>query len=160
MVITGKSILKIYEAGSLDVNGLILRRAKPVNVLTTKNLIVNTGLYLVGDILRNSGVQTSLTYHSIGTDDTTPLVTDTLLNNEVSRKQFVVRTRSLSIVTFSVFYLASESTYVIEECGVWGGAASATLDSGILFAHYLQNFDNSLGSFDLTFDYELTIDRG
>jgi hypothetical protein len=101
---------------------------------------------------------TGLTFHAIGTDATAPSLADTTLGTEFARKAFSLRERAANILSLSVFYLAGEATANITEAGVFGGAtASATPDSGTLFSHYLQTFNNSGGDFDLTFEYELEI---
>jgi hypothetical protein len=124
---------------------------------TKKNLIVTSGKELVGDVLIDVEA-VGLTYHAIGTDNTTPTVSDTALNTEASRKLWTSKTRLGNVISFGAFYLASESSFAITECGVFGGSlATATLNTGALFSHYLQSYDNSGGAVDLTFEYELTI---
>lgn len=101
---------------------------------------------------------TGLTYHALGTSNTAPAVGDSQLGSEQARKTWTSRSRSGAQIALSVFYLASESTHAIKECGVFGGStAGAAANSGELFSHYLQTYDNSGGSVDLTFDYLLTI---
>lgn len=125
------------------------------------NLIVNNGLYLAGDILIDDE-SVGLTYHAIGTGTTTPASGDTTLTTEVARKAFSTRDRAAAVITLSVFYLGSECNYYIREAGIFGGDnASETADSGDLFSHFLQAYDNSGGSpNDLTWDYDLTLAVG
>lgn len=124
-----------------------------------KNLIVTTGKQLVGDMLKDeTGYDTGLTYQAIGTSKKAPAAADTTLTAEAARKAITSKTRSGSEVTFSTFMTAAECTYNIAEAGVFGhSTASGTGDSGVLFSHYLVAFNNSGGSYDLTFDYVLTI---
>lgn len=128
-------------------------------VIVKNNLIVTVGLQLVGDLLIDkSGYDTGLTYQAIGTSATSPAVGDTTLTAEAARKAITTRTRSGADCTFTTFFTAAESTYAIEEAGVFGhSTATASADSGVLFSHWLVSFNNSGGTYDLTFDYVLTI---
>jgi len=167
-VLQGQSVLRAWQPGVLPAMlemGLTLGQAqraaklqgKLLAVRRDKNLIVTAGKGLVGDVLIDDE-SVGLTYHAIGTDNTTPTVTDTQLGSEQNRKQITDRSRSGDQITLAVFYLASESTYSIAEAGIFGGsAASGTVNSGTLFSHYLQTYDNSGGGVDLTFDYVLDI---
>ena len=80
-----------------------------------------------------------------------------MLGTEENRKAITSRTRLLNIDTYSTFFTAGESTYAIEEAGIFGHDATGVADSGVLFSHWLVSFDNSGGVYDLTFDYVLTI---
>jgi hypothetical protein len=128
-------------------------------VINGENLIVSSGKALAGDMLIDAvGYDTGLTYQAIGTDNTPPVVGDTVLGTEVGRKAITSKTRLLNVLTYSTFFTAGESTFAIEEAGVFGhSTASAAPDSGVLFSHWLVSFDNSAGAYDLTFDYVLTL---
>lgn len=164
----GQSVLWVFQKGIIsahlpDIAQLKVARALAVaqGALVTKlyvnNLIVTAGKGLIADLLLGDET-VGLGYHSIGTGSTTPAITDTTLDTEVARKAFATSSRTGNVFEASVFYTAAESTYNIGECGIFGGSgASLTLDSGTLFSHYLQAYDNSLGNYDLTFDYSLTI---
>lgn len=120
------------------------------------NLITTAGKALAADLLAGD-TTTALTYHAIGTGTVGPLLANTTLGTEVKRNAWSSREGSGNKAELSVFYLAADCTYHIREAGTFGGAsASATPDSGVLFSRYLQNYDNSAGSFDLTFDYDVT----
>jgi hypothetical protein len=169
MSFKGHSTLTIWKAGFLPdlmSNGYTLREAMElgreagmeVDVLDTDNLIVTAGLQLTADILGGDDAS-SLTYHAIGTGTAIPVAGDTILSTEVGRKAWASTVRSGAEVTFSAFYSAAQSTYALEECGVWGGTTAGTaLNSGRFFSHYLQSYDNSGGLNDLTYDYILTVD--
>ena len=121
------------------------------------NLVVSVGKAMVGDLLIDVE-GTGLTYHAIGTGNTAPSAGDTALTTESARKAITAKSRSGNVLTLSTFYLAAESTYSIAEIGIFGGStAGVTADSGKLFSHFLQTYDNSAGAFDLTFDYSITI---
>ncbi len=117
------------------------------------NLIVNTGKYLVGRMLIDeAGYDVGFTYQQIGTSSTSPAVGDTTLTAWAATKAVTSKTRLLNVVTISTFFTAAESTFNIKEAGIFGHTAGA-----IMFSHWLVNFDNSLGVYDLTFSYTLTI---
>ena len=173
----GESILQVFRAGALDALNTInpdapledrkqtwqtiisqaISQGKLVQRQYATNLIVTVGKQYVGDLMVGNE-DVAFGYHAIGTGSTDPALSDTTLETEVNRKAYVLKERSGTVVTLSVFFTASESSYNIQECGVFGGTgASLTADSGKLFSHYLQSYDNSGGSFDLTFDYSVTI---
>jgi hypothetical protein len=167
--LTGYSRIRAWKPGVIErylengysLNTAMLLAEKKHGALVfeseVKNLIVSAGLALVGDLLTGDET-TGLTYHAIGTSSTTPVSADTVLGAEVARKTWTSKTRSGSTIYLSEFYLKSESAYNIKEAGVFGGAAaSATPDSGTLFSHYLQTYDNSAGLRDLTFEYSLEV---
>lgn len=166
----GHSTLTAWTKGFLPdciAQGMSLHEAQKVGrdlgmvveVLDTDNLIVTEGLQLVADILGGDDAS-SLTYHGLGTGTATPVAGNTVLGTEVKRKAWASTLRSSQEMTFSVFYTAGESTYSIEECGVFGGVSAGTaLDSGRLFSRYLQSYDNSGGLNDLTFDYILEVSK-
>ncbi len=124
-----------------------------------ENLIVTSGKSLLCDMLIDAvGYDTGLTYCAIGSDNTAPAITDTTLTVEEARKAITSKTRLVNVITLATFFTAAESTYAIEEAGIFGhSTAGAAPDSGILFSHWLVNFDNSLGAYDLTFTYVLTL---
>jgi len=129
-----------------------------VIIIEGLNLITTVGKGLVGDMLIDaSGYDTGLTYQAIGTSNTAPTVSDTQLGAEAARKAVTSKSRSGNEITLSTFFTAAESSYNIQEAGIFGHDASSTPNSGVLFSHWLVNFDNSSGAYDLTFDYVLTI---
>ncbi len=147
--LTGKWKLTAYYKGTNII----------AKVIEGPNLIVTVGKQLVGDMLIDTGgYDTGLTYCAIGSDATAPVVGDTTLTVEEARKAITSRTRLVNVITLATFFTAGESTYAIEEAGIFGhSTASAAPDSGILFSHWLVSYDNSGGLFDLTFTYILTI---
>ena len=146
----GYSTMRVWEKGKPHIG-------KPIYENTVHNLIVTVGKNMIGDLLIDEE-STGFTYHAIGTGNTAPVVGNTTLNTESERKAFASRIRSGNVITLSWYYTAAECTYNIKESGVYGGASATTSpDSGIMLSHYLQSYDNSGGTYDLTFDYVLTI---
>lgn len=160
----GYSTLRAWKRGEIPrlfYQGFTLPEIRniltPVYQNTVHNLIVTVGKAMVGDWAIDVEA-TGLTYQAFGTGATTPDLTDTTLTTESARKIWTTRSRSANVVTLSVFYAAAQCTFNIKEVGIFGGAtAGAAADSGKLFSHYLQSYDNSGGTYDLTFDYILTI---
>ena len=164
----GSSFRQGWSPGVLEAHmadGLSLRAAQALALTEghrlsadlVDNLVVTAGKALVADLIID-GDATGLTYHGIGTVDTSPAGSDTTLTAEVARKAWSTRTRSGADLNLSVFYTAAECTFNIAEAGVFGGATAGTAaDSGRMFSHYLQPYDNSGGGVDLTFDYNLTV---
>lgn len=160
--------LEYYGLNPLKVDPLIYRKARHLARINgeivdwdvVENLVVDVGLQHTGDMLIDQE-NTGLTYHAIGDDGTTPTNGDTILTSEHNRKTWSTRSRTSQIVYFSIFYLGSESNVYIREEGVFGGvSATASADSGLLFSHYLQAYDNTGGSpVDLTFDWNLELKR-
>ncbi len=166
--LSGKSTLRAFERGairywmdkSLDLNEAIaeaVKRGLCVHEQTVDNLVVTTGKQLMAELL--SGEEsTGVAYHEIGTGVTAPALTDVALTTSALRKAVTNKARSGNQVQVSTFYLASECTLAIKEAGVFGGdAATGTAGSGKMLCHYLQSYDNSAGTYDLTFEYTLTI---
>lgn len=130
-----------------------------VKIIETKNVICTVGKYLVGDMLIDkSGYDTGLTYCAIGTSDTAPVAGDVKLTAEANRKPITSKSRTGNEILLETFFTAAQSTYNIKEAGIFGhSTASATPDSGIIMSHWLVSYDNSAGTYDLTFQYTETI---
>jgi len=155
---------------SYDKDGRLVFKGRPVidegevvATIETPNIICNEGLQLVAGFTMDESAtyDTGLTYCEIGTDDTTPAAGDTALGAFHHRNAITSRSRDNYNVTFSTFFTAAEATAAIEEAGIWGGGdAAAGEATGLLFAHWLASFDNSLGAYDLTIKYILSVSRG
>lgn len=131
-----------------------------VEIIESENIIVTVGKAYIGDMLIDADADhdTGLTYCAIGTDNTTPVIGDTTLGTETARKAITSKSRVTNEITVSTFFTAAESTYNIKEAGIFGHAsATASADTGNLLSHWLVSYDNSGGTYDLTFDYVLTI---
>jgi hypothetical protein len=163
----GTALLRAWRKGVLPMlmdKGMNLRDSMRLARLTgflvyeseAHNLVVATGKALVAKAMVDQDL--GITYHAMGVGTTAPGTGDVKLVDEVRRNAWTLRTPSGSTITFDVFYTAALSTFYIKECGAFGGAsASATKDSGSLFSRWLQSYDNSSGSNDLTFQYVISI---
>jgi len=88
---------------------------------------------------RLAGASTGqVTYFAVGTGASTgggaPAVGDVALATELIRKQISVRSASGNVASYRVFFGTSEANDDLTEIGLFGDDASATADSGTLFA--------------------------
>lgn len=163
----GKSTVRAFPKGVIPFLmecGLTLEQAiaratadglcDHVNVV--HNIVVTAGKVLVADFLAGE-TRTGLNYHAIGTSTTAPAAGDTALGTEAARKAVTSISRSSVSVLISTFYTAAQSTFNIKEVGIFGNGATAAAGSGTLFSHAAQSEDNSAGSNDLTFEYEVLL---
>lgn len=154
----GRSTLRAYPAGCLKDYPHKTIDATPIYEQTVDNLVVTAGRELVADFLLSLAGAAGLVYHAIGTSGVAPTLGDITLGAEARRKIWTAKNRAGTVITYEVFYLASECSYNIAEAGVFGhSSASATPASGRLFSHYLQPYDNSAGLVDLSFEYVLEV---
>ncbi|MBM3131955.1 MAG: hypothetical protein FJZ95_02835 [Chloroflexi bacterium] len=133
-------------------------RAEWQEVARGTNKIPDVFLHFLGEFLENNSdaeYNTGLTYYAIGTGTTPPAASDTQLATETGRKTFTeINYNSATFeLTITTFFAAADCTYDIQEVGIFGGAsATATANTGKLADRALVSFDNSLGSYDLTFE--------
>ncbi len=139
------NIKKILNENLPSITGKVICTLEDVRtgkkeVKEFDNLITNAGKVaiarrLVGIAeLANEGKNT---YGATGTDATAPLVTDTVLGTELTRKlksssSYVAGTRKSK---FRVAFTTAESNGTLREFGLFGENASGAPDSGTLFEH-------------------------
>ena len=119
---------------ALDKDGNVLQEDK------LKNLITSAGKNLLAESLRNGSLDAEIKFIGIGSDNTAPSSGDTTLGNETFRKAVTSQTAGGSVgVTITNLYVAPEEAVgTIEEIGFFSGSsATATTDSGTLFARVL-----------------------
>ncbi len=117
--------------------------------------ITNNGLNLLRDGMQGTS-NPKITYVALGTDSTTPAVTDTQLGAEVFRKVVSSYTTGSTGETLVNMFLSPSDLVgtTVSEVGFFGGNASATANSGVLLAHGLYSHTH-LGteSIQFTLDY-------
>ena len=154
-----------YRESGVSCSGSVkLRDAHTGEILEENhNIEVDDGLKLICYMLTDeSGYDTGLTYQAIGTDSTTPTVSDTTLGTETNRKTFTERKTNFTTdirMEFSTFFTASEADDVIGEVGIFGHDATGALDSGTLFCRALLSFDNSAATNDITITWAVIVSR-
>jgi hypothetical protein len=122
------------------------------------NLVVATGLASIA--ARLSGVSSptgkgTVTYCGVGTGTTAPATGDTTLETEVFRKLISVRSNSANVARFRTFFNTSEANIAIKEIGLFGDSASATANSGTLFARLAVDKTKTSAE-TLTLDWEIS----
>ena len=126
----GHIALYIHDAKTGKLKSLDLNRN--TFVTTGKNALAD---HLRGTTSNNKGI---ITYCALGTDDTAPELTDTVLGTEIERK--LISTREISAgannaAEFTTFFNTSEANGNLKEAGLFGDDAGETADSGTLYCH-------------------------
>ena len=106
-----------------------------------KNLFVTVGRNAVANRLIGQD-KGQITYCALGTGTNAPAAGNTTLQTEVFRK--LIATREISsvgnnIASFTTFYNTGEANATLREAALFGDAATATADSGTLFARVAIN---------------------
>lgn len=167
MSIIGIHTLRAWRSGEID-RLLLSRFTLPAAIAiaekqgflisrkVVKNLITTVGYNLAANW--STDVEAvGLTWYAIGTGTNAPAIGDTQLQTETKRKAFATRTTASAVSTFSAYFPKADCTYNIKEVGVFGSStASITANSGVCLSRAALAYDNSGGTVDLTFDYELT----
>ena len=152
----------LWEAMPIGCNVVAIgtdpKTGKVLEVQHAHNLIVTSGKVLVARMLmEESGFDTGITYCDVGTDNTTPVVSDTDLNTGTKRNAITTTIRTANVVQFRTFFAAADISVFVKEMGMFGhSTASSTLGTGELFNRAILNFDNSLGNKDLTVISQVT----
>lgn len=105
-----------------------------------KNMFVTAGKNSIANRLIGTDSVGNITYCAVGTGSTAPALGDTTLGAELARK--LISTREINAgadnaADFTTFFNTSEANGSLEEFGLFGDDASATLNSGTLFARTL-----------------------
>lgn len=98
------------------------------------NLFVTTGKNSIADRLRGATNKGEITYCALGTGTNAPAEANTTLQTEIIRKLISVRSATNNAALFEVFFNKTEANAALKEAGLFGDAATATADSGTLFA--------------------------
>lgn len=106
-----------------DEHGNELRRKEE------KNLVVNTGLYALADMVIGELDQTCAVWVAVGTGTTAAAAADTTLETESTRKVVTTKTRNSADIIYRFYLLTGEATGTWTEWGVFLEATSIT-DSG------------------------------
>ncbi len=107
---------------------------KIIGISEYKNLVTNTGLQLIGDLI-DGDITVGVTYVALGSNVAAPAITDTILGTETFRKQIALRERVAQTITLSSYLTTSEANATHKELGHFGNAATGTAGSGTLFNH-------------------------
>lgn len=128
-----------------------------VEIIETHNIGCNAGRHSLASRLIGAE-RGQVTYFAVGTGDTNePAVGNTQLDDELIRKQISVRSVSGDTASFRIFFNTSEANDDLKEIGLFGDDASATKDSGVLFARAAID-KTKTDSETLTIDWSLKIE--
>lgn len=112
------------------------------DVTEFKNLIVTAGLGMVIDAWRGAVADIEIKDMALGDDNTTPVLTDTVLGNETFRMVFTSQAEVTTTSLLSIAVVAAaDAVGLIEEIGWFAGAAADGIgpDTGILVSRVLYN---------------------
>jgi hypothetical protein len=105
----------------------------------TPNMFVTSGKVSIAQRLRGLDMA-EITYCAVGTGNTAPALSNTTLQTELERK--LISTREVSsgaanASVFTTFYNTTEANGALKEFGLFGDAATASINTGTLFARTL-----------------------
>ncbi len=129
-----------------DKNGLLVARRETHNLWTTlgQAFVANT-------LMATAGYSVGMSFCALGIGAIAPALTDTILNSEASRLAVSTRTVTGTTLAITTIFLAANCTFFIKEIGLFGhSSATATTNTGILFARTLLSYDNSVSASNLT----------
>ena len=140
--------IEIHDAET----GTLLRRVE------THNLVVTAGLNLIRDLLRGAAGVTGLNYFAYGTGTTAAAAGNTTLQTEVGRDNYTQTSIVDGKLTIK-YYLASTAGNgnTISEAGLFGNGATATANSGTLFARAVFAGEAKTSAQAWTFTWEVTV---
>lgn len=109
-----------------------------------RNMVVNGWYSACLDHARDDGaaVDLGITYVSVGTGGSATLPTDVALGAEVYRDLFTDRQKLSDTEQVHYFFFDEASAnFYHHEYAAWCGSPSATLDSGVMVARWLWDYD-------------------
>lgn len=143
----------------------ILKDAKTGKVVFiskwNNNLIPTEGLVAIANRLGNIGAKANegiITYGAVGTGSSTPLITDTQMLAENTRKALTTTSVNGSVLTTETFFASGEANASLTQFALFGEDASASADSGTMFQY--ANFAGTIvktSNETLTVESEITI---
>jgi hypothetical protein len=104
-----------------------------------KNRITNAGLNLLRNALNGEVTSCEIKYLALGTGSNAINDSDTQLQNEIFRAQFISTTKpDIGQLEKTILILDNEAVAPIEEIGIFAGVtASSTTNSGIMISRVL-----------------------
>ncbi len=119
---------KITAKGQLDI---VLTRADGSQEKdTVHNLVVTTGRNHIADQLA-SQAEATMSHMSIGEGTTTPVIGDTALETEISRRSFASKTQGTGADANKIVYIADwspgDGTGAIAEAGIFNSVTAGTM---------------------------------
>lgn len=125
-------------------------------VIEKHNVSCTAGMESVASRLIGGTDKGVITYMALGTGAGSPSASDTTMDTELFRKLVSIRTVSGAVASFRTFFNSSEGNGTLTELGLFGDDASATADSGTMYAHV--TIDKTKTSAEtLTVDWSATV---
>jgi hypothetical protein len=97
------------------------------------NIIPNVGLAGLAGLM--GGIGTAVTYGAVGGGTSTPAAGDTQMGSEIARKAIAAASVNGMTVTIEFFFETTEGNGAITQCALFGGAATASANTGTLFEY-------------------------
>lgn len=148
--LSGAAIYQVGERAQRAAQQDLDRLALDCHI--THNIACNVGRTVALDFLAGNGTPSGITYFAVGTGAGTPAASDTQLSAEVFRKAVSTVTLSGNQVLFGTLFNTTDANDNYTEAGLFGNGATATANSGTLFAHAAYYYDKTV-SITLTNDY-------
>lgn len=133
MAIISKSNLKlqgVHEFILTDIDGKVISKK------VYKNLLANAGMSEICKILGNLKSSNGINYGALGIGTSTPLASDTKLEDEGFRKEFGASSNDGNEIVISFYFNKTEAIGSWTEYGTFVNGNSSA-DSGYLFSHML-----------------------
>ena len=125
------------------------------NVFVKKNLVVNFGTALMAKYLSGGTVSTPMNQIAVGTGSTAPVVGNTALVAEVSRKLASVVQGSggdANKVTFQASWASGAVVATLQEAGIFDAASAGNMFSRVVFAPVVVGaLDTLIATWTVTF---------
>jgi len=138
----------------------ILRDSKTGKILSISKWINNieptVGLIAIANRLGDVGAKANegiITYGAVGTGQSTPLISDTQMLAEHTRKLLATATVTDSVLTIETFFAAGEANDSLTQFALFGEDAGAGANSGTMF-----QYANFSGTITKTTNETLTIE--
>jgi len=98
------------------------------DVRHARNLVVDTGLEHIADMMASSHTDSEMGYMALGSDGTGALAGNTALGTQLgSRNALTARTHSGAVVTYTATFSAGQATGAVVEAGIFEDAAGGTM---------------------------------
>lgn len=126
MEIKGQCLIEIRDAKT----GRLKSRDVVRNMFVTSGK-ASVAKLLTGSVENNTG---QITHCAVGTNASTPNLSDVGLEAELYRKQVSIRDSVGNVSIYQTFFNQNEANGVLREAGLFGDLATATPGTGTLFA--------------------------
>jgi hypothetical protein len=142
---------------NVNVECTVWEDGKVKEIIREHNIVVTLGKTLICDLLAGTSGVTGLNYFAIGTGTTAETLADTTLETEVYRDVFTQKTVTANNINIK-YYLASGDANgnTLTEAGLCGDDATASADSGTLFARVTHSGIAKTSSIAVTYSWDIS----